>query len=232
MQPLNIARSQVRLNSKSSLDDFLNVRIPQALVRSIDSRKLQFAAGRACAYEALQILKRYHEGMEIPIGPQGIPIWPANVLGSITHTRFLARAAVMDVPHLEKDPLLIRRLGIGIDSEVIMPAAVAERVSRVVITPGDQILMEKLTGIEPRVFVTCAFSIKESLYKGLQPIANGVTLGFRSIELLDLDIVSKRFRARLLPENSFGEIEGGVYLEDGHAHTEVFYGFKPVEVTL
>lgn len=226
MKHLKVSHFRIRLNAKSSLEDFLDVPIPEALVKSIESRKIQFAAGRACAYRCLQAFGRYKKGDEIPIGNHGVPIWPPGILGSITHTRYLARAALADCNGLDSQE--IAKLGLGIDSEVIMPQTVADRVSRMVLTEKDQELMAQTRTLEGRIFVTCAFSLKESLYKALHPIFPEIPIGFRSIEVVSIQLDKKEFIARLPGAPQLGVLVGQVYLEDGHANTEYFHGFKPL----
>lgn len=224
MRKIKIAKFQVDLKSEAH-KDFFGLRIPEHLVAAAESRKVQFAAGRFCVQKSLGVLG-YRDEVEVPIGPNGAPVWPTGVMGSITHTRFLARA-VMGYPVELKDE---GKFGIGIDSERVMSEEVAQRVSKVVLTPADSELYRQMAGMEFATFVSCAFSIKESLFKALSPLNAGVTLGFRSIELVELSLEKSSFAVRVLGQLldlSMG-LQTAVYLKDEHVHSEVYFGFEPL----
>lgn len=70
------------------------------------TRRRDFALGRACAHSALAQL-----GLgDGPIlkAPDGAPLWPAGLVGSITHTRGYAAALVARAPDCS---------GLGVDAE-------------------------------------------------------------------------------------------------------------------
>ena len=63
-----------------------------AIARAVPKRRREFATGRGCARAALNRLGE----PPVPIlrGPQGAPLWPAGVVGSITHCDGYRAAAV------------------------------------------------------------------------------------------------------------------------------------------
>lgn len=69
-------------------------------------RRRTFIAGRACAHAALSELGL--EPRSIPSGRSGLPVWPPNVLGSISHTDRFAAAIVSNNASL---------LALGLDVE-------------------------------------------------------------------------------------------------------------------
>ncbi len=71
-----------------------------------DRRRREFAEARACAREALRGLGL--PAGPIPAGPDGAPVWPEGVLGSITHKGGYRAAVVARSAELA---------GIGIDAE-------------------------------------------------------------------------------------------------------------------
>ncbi len=71
-----------------------------------DSRLSDFSHGRYCAHEALAQLGI--RDVTIGVGSSREPVWPAGVVGSITHTDGVAAAAVCRIANLA---------GIGIDCE-------------------------------------------------------------------------------------------------------------------
>jgi len=123
-----------------------------AIVRAVPKRRRTFAFGRVCAREALGW------NVAILVGQGGAPVWPAGVLGSITHTDDDAAAAIASVP-------------IGIDLESRAHAARTPDLLAMVALPSERALDAALV-----------FSAKESVYKCLYPTA-GQFLDFHDVEL-------------------------------------------------
>jgi enterobactin synthetase component D len=128
-----------------------------APARAVDKRRAEFLAGRWAARQALARL-----GVEATPGRSegGLPIWPNDVTGSITHgaQRALAAAArTADVRSL------------GLDSERLMSTASAALCRRIC---GETELaeLERALGRPFPHALTLAFSAKESLYKCLYPL--------------------------------------------------------------
>lgn len=116
---------------------------------AVDKRRLEFGRGRECARAALRRL-----GLaDAPLlsGRQREPLWPAGVVGSITHTRGLCVAAVA----WQKS-----YAGVGIDVEPAEPLslAIAERVA----TEAE---MSSLGALSPLLAARLIFSAKEAFYK-------------------------------------------------------------------
>ncbi|MRS90083.1 enterobactin synthase subunit EntD [Enterobacteriaceae bacterium RIT714] len=118
-------------------------------------RKTDHLAGRLAAAHAL----RDFGITALPaIGVNGEPLWPAGIVGSITHTANCAMATVCDHPH---------RL-VGLDCELILDPQEAEDIKdgilfeteESVLRPGDIPFSQALTLV---------FSAKESLFKALFP---------------------------------------------------------------
>jgi hypothetical protein len=68
------------------------------MASAVPRRRAEFAAGRACARAALRRLGI--NGWPLLVGSKREPLWPAGVVGSITHTDGLVAAAVSRRPHL------------------------------------------------------------------------------------------------------------------------------------
>lgn len=116
---------------------------------AVASRQLEFAAGRAAARRALAALGMAE--VSIPSGEGRAPLWPAGIVGSISHAGDRAVAAVA------------RSFGvssIGIDLELARP--LSADVAGMVVTSRDRL------GALP-LGATIAFSAKESVYKALYP---------------------------------------------------------------
>ena len=133
-------------------------------------RDRQFAVGRACAREALRALA--YPDTEVARGPSREPVWPAGVIGSISHTDDYCVAAAVRTTHLAS---------VGIDAErkkPLSPGVVAK------VCDEDElqqmaVLPEKLRTLFPVVL----FSAKESLFKCLFQLGRLGPMGFRDVTL-------------------------------------------------
>jgi len=126
-----------------------------AVARAVESRQREHAAVRACARRCL--VRLGVGAVAIPTGPGRAPVWPAGVVGSLTHADGYRAAAVARAD---------RVVGLGIDAEVHAPlpdgvldvvAAADERTRLGVAAPGvhgDRVL----------------FSAKESVFKAWWPL--------------------------------------------------------------
>ncbi|MGI8413764.1 MAG: 4'-phosphopantetheinyl transferase family protein [Solirubrobacteraceae bacterium] len=112
-------------------------------------RQREFLAGRACAHAALRAIG--HDGQPIGSGPMREPLWPAGVVGSISHAGRLAGAVATRA---------VDAWGVGMDIELLDPPLHAA-VQRLVLSPGELRAAPELAKI--------AFAIKECVYKCLYP---------------------------------------------------------------
>ena len=153
-----------------------------AVATALDTRREEFALGRACARDALSRLGV--SPAPIPVSPDRAPSWPEGIVGSITHSAGFACAVVA-----RSDSIA----GIGIDIEA-RQRPMRETLERFIRTPAERISQQNLPlAIDPLRLV---FSAKESVHKCVAPLS-GVTLGFHDVEL-DVDVASRTFRARLV----------------------------------
>jgi 4'-phosphopantetheinyl transferase EntD len=130
--------------------------------RAVHRRRVSYHWGRALARRAIESLGQ--EVAAVGRGPSRQPIWPAGVVGSITHCDGYCAAAA--APSAQW-------LGVGIDAEPLqeMAAGVVARIAT-----EDE--CSRLAGRDDRPRATVAlFSAKESLYKVWSPIARS-WLGF------------------------------------------------------
>lgn len=152
--------------------------------RAVEKRRREFATGRQCAKQALR-------GIGLPAAPigsgeRGQPLWPAAVVGSITHCDGYRAAAVARETEL---------LSIGIDAEpnAPLPDGLLENIAR----PEERPRLSALTTKNPTVhWDRLLFSAKESVYKAWFPLAEA-WLGFEDASL-ELDAAAGTFSARLL----------------------------------
>jgi 4'-phosphopantetheinyl transferase EntD len=151
------------------------------LGRAIEGRVREFATARSCARKALQSL-----GLEpgpILRGAKREPLWPAGVVGSITHCRLYRAAAVA----LNRD---FTAIGIDAEPDEALPEGVAGKV----------LLAKERAWLERAPAGThwdrLIFSAKESVYKAWFPLT-GRWLGFDDA-VVSVDPRAGTFYAELL----------------------------------
>lgn len=145
----------------------------QAIARAVPDRRTEFAAGRSVAREALAKLGQ--NAVSIPIGPGRAPIWPAGIVGSISHGAGIAVALVASSD---------RMLAVGIDIEPNLP--LPDDVMETVLRPDEQDVMGRARAV---------FCAKEATYKALFPIS-GEIWDFADMRIR-LDQGHDRFSAEL-----------------------------------
>lgn len=161
------------------------------VLNAVSRRKQEFAAGRACAHDALRDLG-YSE-KPILVGSLRQPIWPKGVVGSITHDGDYCIAAIMRK---------VQVFSVGIDLTQNAPIS-ADVVSLICTSSEARALrvawpLKDMTG----AFRTL-FSIKESLFKCLCPIIG------RLFDFTDAN-VAINFRSR----NADIKVSGHVWREN------------------
>lgn len=165
-----------------------------ALGRAVEKRRREFVAGRACAREALARLGV--AAVAVPSGADGEPLWPAGIVGSITHCEGYRACAVA-----WSDAVV----GLGIDAEPNrpLPGGVLEEVAH---GRERDLLADGAVGQD---IGRLLFSAKEAVFKAWFPMTRR-RLGFADVEL-SLDLAQAAFRARLLVP---GPVVGGVRLHE------------------
>lgn len=172
---------------------------PPSIVRSVPKRQAEFLAGRLCAREALARLGL--PGQNIAIGSDRAPLWPAGMVGAITHGDGWA-AAIAAPAKLQQ--------GLGLDVETLLTPERAQRLAKEILTPPE---LARLPGSAEKtaLAVTLTFSLKESLFKALYPLVRQ-RFYFEAAELLAWSL-DGRARLRLLHDLGSGwpsgtELEG------------------------
>jgi 4'-phosphopantetheinyl transferase EntD len=150
-----------------------------ALGRASDKRRDEFAAGRACARQALSSLGV--APVAILRGVHREPIWPAGVVGSITHCAGYCAAAVARAAD-------ITALGIDAEPAAPLPDRVLDRIG----------LDSERSWVESQVgdaWDRLLFSAKESVFKAWFPLT-GRWLGFHDASVT-FDLQEGTFAAEL-----------------------------------
>lgn len=168
---------------------------------AVEQRRAEFATARDCARRALRALGAADGA--ILRGPKREPLWPAGIVGSITHCTGYRAAAVAFTADV---------LTIGIDAEP--HAAIPERVARRVLVDAER---DWIATAAPGVhWSRLIFSAKESVYKAWFPLVRR-WLGFEDAAVA-IDPDAGSFHARLLidpPDGVPAEYHGRFLIEDG-----------------
>jgi 4'-phosphopantetheinyl transferase EntD len=144
-----------------------------AVKSSSGTRLAEFAAGRHCAHQVLMQLGIRETA--VPVGYDRSPVWPATIVGSISHSR---ACAVAIAAHATED-----LLSLGVDVEDAEP--IEEDLMEQIGTPSEYALLFR-AGCVPRELASrLLFSLKESAFKCLYQWS-GAFLDFADLRLLHL----------------------------------------------
>ncbi len=148
-----------------------------------ERRRREFAEARACAREALRRLGV--AAGPIPATPDGAPVWPEGVVGSITHKGGYRAAVVAFASDIA---------GIGIDAEPDerLPDGVLETIASPAELDRVEALLERRPGVAWDRLLFCA---KEAAVKAAYPLGLAVA-GARSVEAT-IDPDARAFSARV-----------------------------------
>jgi enterobactin synthetase component D len=173
--------------AEAQLAAFADVALPPELEKAAPKRRAEFLAGRHCAQSALRTYSAIFAEYVIPRGADRAPIWPAEVVGSITHTQGYAAAAVADTRALR---------GVGLDIERWVRPSAPANLGAHLARPGELERLVAESGWSEVEALTLLFSAKESLYKCLYPEVQRY-FGFHDATMATLDIRTSSFVARL-----------------------------------
>ncbi len=149
--------------------------------RAVSKRRREFTAGRLCARAALAQLG-IHD-FPLLVGEARVPVWPAGIVGSISHCKGYCGAAVARAGTVG---------GLGFDVERAEPIE-PELLARIC-TPRERARLAPRAGApDPGKLTFCA---KESFYKCYFPLTREF-LGFQDVEV-EFDPDLRGFRAQLV----------------------------------
>ena len=148
---------------------------PPQVQRSVHKRQAEFLAGRICAQAALQAHGLGH--CEVAIGAQREPLWPAGMVGSITHNGQYAAAIACPQANM---------IGVGIDIETIVSADAYAAMAPMIISPAEAECMRACAwDLGEACLQTLVFSAKESFFKA----AFGEVKAFFDFDAIELTAV-------------------------------------------
>lgn len=163
------------------------VALPDDLTTAVPKRRSEFLAGRLCAAVALRAA-----GLPEGVARKGrAPVWPMGCVGSITHSRNRAIAAVSR--HYTR---------LGLDCEALVAEDRATSLSEAIFGPAEAAL--RPADMPFGTFFTLIFSAKEALYKSQSahldrvPEFLDVTLTGLTAHYLDLTLHGQPHQARYI----------------------------------
>jgi 4'-phosphopantetheinyl transferase EntD len=185
-------------------------RAERALVASaVPKREREFATGRLLARRLLA--KLGYADFELLRDANRLPLWPTNVVGSISHTQNLCIVAVASTGD---------RMGLGVDVEPDEP--VKAGLEKLVCRPRErEWLLKAADGDESSRRCRAIFSAKEAVYKAFYPRLRE-RWGFQDVEV-DIQFAKNRFLAQLPESADRSEIEGRIFRRDGWILSAVDY---------
>ncbi len=146
--------------------------------RAVEKRRREFAAGRAVARAAMAQLD--HSPAPILVGKDRAPVWPKGLIGSITHCKTCAMAAVSTSD---------RYAGLGLDVEEDTP--LKSELWDAICSKREQDWMR--AHHNPAQMGKLIFSAKEAAYKCQYNVSRRY-FGFEGMEL-EFDMTNHSFRA-------------------------------------
>jgi enterobactin synthetase component D len=155
-------------------DASAEISLPSQLKKAVPRRRAEFIGGRLCARAALEILGA--TDLDIPMGADRSPVWPAGFAGSITHAKDMAFAAVARTEQAQS---------LGLDVETIMPREMALELAPLLATPDEYARLLQPPWDHP-LLTTIIFSAKETIFKCLYPVIKQ-QFDFTDVEIGSLD---------------------------------------------
>ena len=134
-----------------------------SIQNAVAKRQREFGAGRSCARKAMARLGI--KDSPLLKGPDGQPVWPAGIVGAISHSNVWCGAAVARKEDIR---------GIGLDIETI--DRVRMHIAKKVLTPLEMEWV-KPSGEEAQMRLALLFSAKETVFKCVAPVY-GKRFGF------------------------------------------------------
>lgn len=164
--------------------------IPASLSTAHPSRRAEFHAGRHLV--ALCARRLGIAPFDLPRGPEGPPLWPDGLSGSISHSRGLLAVALTDHRGL-----------LGLDIERLATERKCRAIWQVVLTPPERLWLSQCPEADLPRLLTTIFSAKESFYKTAWPLVRR-KFGFDAACLLPFHVTDTRIRLEADPAIATG----------------------------
>jgi 4'-phosphopantetheinyl transferase EntD len=180
-----------------------------------EKRAWEFSTGRFCAHQAL-----HHLGIDdFPVlrGEHREPVWPRNVVGSISHCRDLAGAVVAETQR-------VKSIGLDIETQKQLNPAIARHVC----TEKEKLWIGEQAIAQQNLALLIIFSIKEALFKCVYH-ATQEQLRFQQCDVMPtfsdgIADVQIRLPGLLLEPD---EVEARFCLNDTHIYSSAIWHYLP-----
>lgn len=133
----------------------LAIQLPNSLKDAVTRRKSEFLAGRYLAMLALASIGKPH--YHIPIGENRAPVWPDNIVGSISHSQNIAQCILSRDQYYQY---------LGLDIEHWISETDTSDISDSIVTNASEYLLV-MRALPFNKAITLIFSAKESLFKAI-----------------------------------------------------------------
>ena len=153
-----------------------------SLHHAVARRRHEFGSGRVCARNAMARLGI--KDSPLPRSPEGLPVWPAGIVGVISHSTTWCGAAVGRQEDIR---------GIGLDIETI--DRVSMRIAKKVLTPAEYAWITTCSQ-EAQMRLALLFSAKETLFKCVSPVY-GKRFGFYDMAITQVTQEEQSFEVKL-----------------------------------
>lgn len=153
---------------------------PQKIIQAHPKRQHEYLCGRILA----QAVLKHHLYLDQPLTSmhEHLPVWPPHVLGSISHSQNKLIVALSDKAGY-----------LGIDIEHWVSSEFAQESTHLILTPSELELWKIKASefFDFSQFVSLIFSVKESLYKAVYPIAKQY-IDFLEASVVDIDFENQK----------------------------------------
>ncbi|KPV93644.1 4'-phosphopantetheinyl transferase Npt [Pseudoalteromonas sp. P1-9] len=172
---------------------------PECIARSVAKRQAEFLSGRVMAQQALSQLGK--KDISVTIGKNRSPVWPNDILGSISHTD---TKAICIVGYKSLNSY------IGCDIENYVKNKMKFEVFAQIINQDEKKLIEH-SHLEKNIAAILTFSAKESLFKALYPEVKRY-FDFTAAQLIDIDPKKQLFRIKIIESLASTLPKGKVFI--------------------
>lgn len=185
--------------------------------QAVEKRRREFAAGRGCARKALEAFGI--SGYPLLVGPNRAPIWPDDIVGSITHCEGFVGVAVARRDQIQ---------GLGLDAERADP--LDPELVELICLPVEQDWMRTGAPRDATAWAKLFFSAKEAVYKCLSRVCE------RPLDFHDVEIAVRasegRFAVRFSRDAPLAHVdtrhlEGRFATSSRHVFTGVLWRAQP-----
>ena len=159
-------------------DEFFHsfdISFPESLKSAVVKRRAEFLAGRYCAQKAAQMFGI--EGLQVDVGLHRNPLWPASLVGSISHSNSYAIAVL---------GLATDWCGLGVDIEKEISRETMLNIQDQILSEDELRYIAQHPELLAQLFTIC-FSVKESFFKAVYPSV-GRYFGFDVVSVRSIDI--------------------------------------------